>query len=120
MYTFNFEKLEVWPKSRLLSKKTYLLTQEFPETERFGLIPQLRRAVISVCSNIAEGSSRWSKKEKVHFYNVAFSSLMETMNQLILANDLKYIDNNELSEMRSGIHIISMILINLTKSMKSD
>lgn len=72
MYTFSFEKLEVWIKSRLLSKKIYVITNDFPDSEKFGLVAQLRRAVISVCSNIAEGASRWSKKTRCIFIILRF------------------------------------------------
>lgn len=116
MYTFGFEKLEVWIKSRFLTKKIYVITRDFPETEKFGIIPQLRRAMISVCSNIAEGASRFSKKDQKHFYNMAFSSLMETLNQLILSNDLEYISNDDLALIRKDIHVISLMLNNLSKS----
>ena len=110
MYTFSFERLEVWNKSRFLTKNIYYLTKDFPDYEKFGIISQLRRAVISVCSNIAEGSSRKSKKDQSHFYNVAFSSLMETLNQLIISNDLDYLESNVLSELRNEIHTISLML----------
>jgi four helix bundle protein len=116
MYTFGFEKLEVWSKSRFLTNRIYIITRDFPESEKFGIIPQLRRAMISVCSNIAEGASRWSKKDQKHFYNMAFSSLMETLNQLILSNDLKYLSGDELAEIRKDIHVISLMLNNLSKS----
>jgi len=118
MYTFSFERLEVWNKSRLLTRRVYLTTQGFPESERFGIVSQLRRAVISICSNIAEGSSRNSKKDQAHFYNIAFSSLMETLNQLIISNDLDYIDNDILAELRKDIHVISLMLNNLCNSAK--
>jgi len=117
MYTFSFERLEVWIKSRLLTKKIYKLTQQFPDYEKFGLAGQLRRAIISVCSNIAEGSSRKSKKDQGHFYNLAFSSLMETLNQLIISYDLDYIDSQLLSESRNEIHIISKMLNGLSNSL---
>lgn len=110
MYTFSFERLEVWIKSRFLTKKIYKLTQSFPDSEKFGIVSQLRRAVISVCSNLAEGSSRKSKKDQSHFYNIAFSSLMETLNQLIISNDLEYIDPISLTELRNEIHTISLML----------
>jgi four helix bundle protein len=110
MYTFSFERLDVWNKSRLLTKKIYNLTKDYPDSEKFGLINQLRRAVISVCSNIAEGSSRKSKKDQSHFYNMAFSSLMETLNQLIISNDLDYLDASVLRELRNEIHTISLML----------
>jgi len=110
MYTFSFERLEVWNKSRLLTKKIYHLTMDYPDNEKFGIVSQLRRAIISVCSNIAEGSSRKSRKDQSHFYNIAFSSLMETLNQLIISNDLDYLKAPELSELRNEIHTISLML----------
>lgn len=110
MYTFSFEKLDVWNKSRLLTKNIYNLTREYPEVEKFGLVSQLRRAAISICSNIAEGSSRKTKKDQVHFYNIAFSSLMETLNQLIISNDLDYIGISALSDSRKEIHSIALML----------
>lgn len=117
MYTFSFERLEVWKKSRLLTKKIYVNSQKFPDDEKFGLTGQLRRAIISVCSNIAEGSSRKSKKEQIHFYGIAFSSLMESLNQLIISNDLEYLSNDLLEEFRMDIHVISLMLNNLSNSL---
>ena len=118
MYTFSFERLEVWKKSRILSKNIYKLTADFPDSEKFGLVNQLRRAIISVCSNIAEGSSRKSKKDQAHFYNMAFSSLMESLNQLIISTDLEYLDSQQLADVRTEIHIISLMLNNLSNSLE--
>ena len=118
MYTFSFERLEVWNKSRLLTKKIYRLTQSFPENEKFGLTSQIRRAIISVCSNLAEGSSRKSKKDQSHFYNIAFSSLMEALNQLIISNDLGFLDSQSLEESREEIHFISRLLNGLCNSLE--
>jgi four helix bundle protein len=120
MYTFSFERLEVWKKSRLLTKRIYELTQRFSESEKYGMVSQLRRAVISICSNIAEGSSRKSKKDQAHFYNIGFSSLMETLNQLIISNDLEYLDNKLLAELRKDIHVISLMLNNLCSSIREE
>jgi four helix bundle protein len=120
MYTFSFEKLEVWKKSRLLTKKVYKMTSSFPNYESFGMVSQIRRAVISICSNIAEGSSRYSKKDQAHFYNIAFSSLMETLNQIIICNDLEYFDDDQLQDLRKDIHIISLLLNNLCKSLHKE
>lgn len=117
MYTFSFERLEVWNKSRLLTKRIYNETKNFPDSERFGIVSQLRRAVISVCSNIAEGTSRKSKKDQLHFYNMAFSSLMETLNQLIISNDLDYLDSKSLEELRDEIHSVSRLLNGLCNSL---
>jgi four helix bundle protein len=116
MYTFSFERLEVWNKSRLLTRRIYDETNNYPNSERYGMVSQLRRAVISVCSNIAEGSSRKSKKDQLHFYNMAFSSLMETLNQLIISNDLDYLDSKSLDELREEIHFISRMLNGLSNS----
>jgi four helix bundle protein len=62
MYQYGFEKLNVWQNSRDLAKRIYILTNEFPEEEKFGLVSQMRRAIISVSSNIAEGSPKFNKK----------------------------------------------------------
>jgi four helix bundle protein len=77
------------------------------------MVGQLRRAVISICSNIAEGSSRKSKKDQGHFYNIAFSSLMETLNQLIICQDFDYLSTSKLNQLRGEIHTISLMLNNL-------
>lgn len=74
----------------------------------------MRRAVISLCSNIAEGSSRKSKKDQAHFYNMAFSSLMETLNQIIISSDLDYLNSKVLSELRYDIQLVSLMLNNLS------
>ncbi len=110
MYTFGFEKLDVWKKSRIFTKRIYHLTKNFPDEEKFGIVSQLRRAAISICSNLAEGSSRNSKKDQAHFYNMAFSSLMEALNQIILSNDLDYINIENLNSLRTEVHTISLML----------
>ena len=116
MYLFNFEKLEVWKKSRTLAKEVYLTTKEFPDEEKYGLVSQLRRAIISVWSNVSEGASRSSKKDQKHFYEIAFSSLMETMNQLIISHDLDYISSDKLDAFRKKIELNSYMLLKLRDS----
>jgi len=110
MYTFSFERLEVWNKSRHLTKRIYTLTQDFPDNEKFGIVSQLRRAILSVCSNIAEGASRKSGKDQAHFYNMSYSSLMESLNQLIISKDLGYLKEQNLIELRDEIHTISLMI----------
>jgi four helix bundle protein len=110
MYTFSFERLDVWNKSRHLTKEIYNLTQNFPDNEKYGIVNQIRRAVISVCSNIAEGASRKTRKDQAHFYNISYSSLMELLNQLIISNDLRYLEDQALVEMRNQIHTISLMI----------
>jgi len=90
----NFQDLTVWRKSHDLTLKIYSITGKFPKDEKFGLISQMRRASISIAANIAEGFKRRSKKDKINFYNIAQGSLNELGYYLILAKDLKYIDNN--------------------------
>ncbi len=119
MYSFSFERLDVWKKSRVLTSKLYQATSDFPDSEKFGIVSQIRRAAISVCSNIAEGSSRESAKDQGHFYNMSFSSLMEVLNQLIISNDLGFLKDEILIELRNDIHSISRMLNGLSKSSKS-
>lgn len=116
MYKFGFEKLDVWQLARKLSKKIYHISSTFPDIEKFGLTNQLRRATVSIASNIAEGSGRSSSKDQAHFYQIAYGSLLEVMNQLIICNDLGYIDENKLNEMRISISELSNMLNALHKS----
>ncbi|MEP0266161.1 four helix bundle protein [Dokdonia sp.] len=96
MRTFSFEKLNVWGKARQLSVAIYQSTKSFPDEEKFGLISQMRRCSISVSSNIAEGSGRHSAKDKARFTEIAYSSLLELLNQLILSQDLDFISKEQL------------------------
>ena len=84
--------------------------------ETYGLTSQMRRAAVSVVSNIAEGSGRATKKDQAYFYQVAYSSLIELLNQLIIANDLEYITIENLKNLRSDIEIISGKLNALRRS----
>jgi four helix bundle protein len=116
MREFSFEKLNVWQISRELTKSIYELSSTFPESEKFGLTSQIRRAVISVSSNIAEGSSRQSGAEQARFTEIAYGSLMEVLNQLILAQDLSYIDSNVIDEFRKQINELVNKLTKLRKT----
>jgi len=88
----NYRDLVVWQKARKLAVDIYRVTQQFPRAETFGLTQQLRRAVISVPSNIAEGHGRRSSKDILHFLTVARGSLFEIETQIIIATDLEYIE----------------------------
>ncbi|PKP12641.1 MAG: four helix bundle protein [Bacteroidetes bacterium HGW-Bacteroidetes-3] len=107
MKEYSFEKLEVWQLSRKLVKLTYSITTSFPEEEKFGIINQMRRAAISVSSNISEGSSRNSYKDQARFTVISYGSLMELLNQYILSNDLEWINNEDLIKSRILIEEIS-------------
>jgi four helix bundle protein len=106
-YLYAFEKLEVWQDARSFVKEVYAMSSSFPEKEKFGLTNQIRRASISVAANIAEGSSRLSKKDFAHFLQIAYSSLMEVLSHCYLAFDLKYTNEEKLTDIKSSIHMIS-------------
>ncbi len=107
MYKYSFEKLEVWQNAIELSVIVYEITNKFPSEEKFGLTSQMRRASVSVASNIAEGTSRRTSKDKNYFIMVAYTSLMELLNQFIIANKLNYISKEVLNENRDKIGLIS-------------
>ena len=115
-YTFSFEKLNVWIDSKELIKQIYFVTKEFPSDEKFGLTSQLRRASVSVASNLAEGTSRNTNKDKAHFSTLAFSSLMEVLNQIIIAKELNFIEESKYSEIRLDIEKIANKLNALRKA----
>ncbi len=102
-YQFGFEKLKVWQNARELIVLIYKITNTFPKEERYCLSDQLRRAIISVSSNLAEGSARNSSKDQAHFTNLAYSSLMEVLNQLYIAIDLNYISHEIFIDLRTKI-----------------
>jgi four helix bundle protein len=102
-HQYSFEKLNVWLESRNLVRWICRVTTTFPPDERFGLIMQLRRAAISVVSNLGEGSARKSPKDQAHFTQIAYSSLIEILNQLIIANDLSFLSDELLIEGRTKI-----------------
>jgi four helix bundle protein len=115
---YSFEKLDVWQKSRVFAKDIYITTKEFPKSEQFGLTSQLRRASVSVCSNIAEGSGRIGIKDSARFYVIAYSSLIEVLNQLILSNDLEFIRDEDFKTLRSKMEEVSRMLNALHKNCK--
>jgi len=100
---FPFEKLEIWQLSIDLSVEIYNKTKNFPSEEKFGVTNQIRRAINSVSANIAEGSSRFSNKDRARFYEIAYGSLMEVLNFLILSKKLGFIDNESLLILRSEL-----------------
>lgn len=112
-----FKELEIWKRSRLLCTDIYNLTHSFPESEKFGLTNQLRRASVSIASNIAEGSSRSSNKDFSRFLEITLGSCYEIETQLHIASDLKFITEAELKiitkELEEIIKMISKFKSNL-------
>lgn len=117
-YEFSFERLGAWKLARQLVRETYVLLRKFPKDELFGMTDQAKRAVVSVPTNLAEGSSRSSMKERNHYYQISFGSLIELLNLMILAHDLDYITNDEYSTIRKKIHVVSIVITGLSKSTK--
>ena len=115
-HIFPFEKLRVWQDSRVWVRGIYELTKKFPEAEKYGLTSQLSRAAVSIPANLAEGSVRISKKDQAHFTHIAYSSLMECMNLLILAGDQKFLTQDDIEIQRSAIAGLSAQLNALHQS----
>ena len=113
MEVFQFESLTAWIKAKELTLSVYQLVAKFPQHEHFALSSQIRRAAISIPSNIAEGSGRISMKEKAHFIEIAFGSLTETYCQLLLAVDLGYITADELDAIKSQFSDTSRLMSGL-------
>jgi four helix bundle protein len=95
MYVFSFEKLDVWQNSREFILTIYKLTHNFPYTEIYGITSQIKKSSSSIATNIAEGTSRNTNKDKAHFLTISYSSATETLNHLIISKDLNYITKEE-------------------------
>ena len=107
---YDYKKLDVYQESKQLVRMVYSLLKKFPREEQYALCDQLRRAVISVPSNIAEGMGRYSVKEQLHFFEIAYGSLREVDCQMDIACDLAYISSEELSAIAEQINKVSAIL----------
>ena len=115
MEMHRFKDLEVWKQSRLFCKDIYEMTSLFPETEKFGLTSQLRRASISIPSNIAEGASRKSNKDFARFLEITIGSCYEIETQLLIANDLGFIKEENLNPLLLKLDAI----VKMTSKFKS-
>lgn len=115
----SFTDLTTWKEGHVYVLEIYKLTREFPKDELFGLTSQLRRAAISFTSNIAEGFSRHSYKEKVQFYYTALGSLTETQNQLLIARDIGYMQNMDFQRLASESVILNKLTNGLIKKSKT-
>ena len=114
--TYSFEKLNVWQEAKKLVVDVYHLLDEFPKFEKYALCDQIRRAVVSVPSNIAEGSGRKSLKEQIHFLEISYGSLMETYNQLLIAIDLTYITEESVEAIKPRIDSVAKMINGLSNA----
>jgi four helix bundle protein len=114
---FRFENLNVWQAARLLNRGIYQCTRQFPNHELYALTSQLRRASVSVSSNIAEGAGRNSDKEFARYLEQAYGSLMEVASQLYLAHDEQYLTKAELEPLLDKIEPLAKQLAALNRSL---
>lgn len=116
MLDLSHKKMVVWKKSLLLIKEVYQITDNFPLVEKFGITSQLRRAAISVISNISEGEARQSPKEKRRFYDFACASLVEIDAQIEVSLMLQYLSLNDVNELSELLNECFAMLSTLRKS----
>ena len=102
--------LIVYQKSKDLVMSVYGILDSFPDSERFALSNQIRRAVVSIPSNIAEGMGRVSDKDQAHFFNIAYGSVMETYAQLDIAHDLGYVNDETFNKLESDLEEVSKMI----------
>ena len=118
MEVFGFRRLIAYQKAKEVVKRTYKLLRKFPAEERYAMCDQLRRASVSITSNIAEGVNRYSVKDKSHFIEIAYSSLMEVSSQFEIAEELGYITVEDRLSIDQLIEELARILSGLQKNYK--
>ena len=118
MEVFGYRKLIAYQKAKEVVKRTYKLLKKFPAEERYAMCDQLRRASVSITSNIAEGVNRFSVKDKSHFIEIAYGSLMEVSSQFEIAEDLGYITTDDRMSMDLLIEEDARLLSGLLNSFK--
>ena len=118
MEVFGYRKLIAYQKAKEVVKNTYKLLKKFPAEERYAMSDQLRRASVSITSNIAEGINRYSVKDKSHFIEMSYGSLMEVSSQFEIAEELGYITAEERLSMDQLIEEVARLLSGLQKTFK--
>jgi four helix bundle protein len=112
MYKFGFQSLDIYDIAKSIVIRSYQLVKQFPDVEKFALVQQINRAVISIPSNIAEGYSRSSNKDKAHFLNIAYGSLMEIVCQYEISASLGYITDKQYEEILGMAHDLAVRISN--------
>lgn len=116
MELFSFERLNVYKEARKLVREVYVLINRLPDNERYSIAAQLQRSITSVPSNIAEGCGRMSFKEKIHFIEISYGSLMEAYCQVEICHDLGYVSDEQLHLIRPQFFTVSKMLNALRRS----
>ncbi len=119
MYLKTFRQLVVWREAKNLCLKIYQVTKNFPRDEIYALVSQLRRAAYSIIANIAEGNERKTVKDRLNFFNIAKSSLVELDCLLELSFELKYITNEEHKKILDQLNKVAFLLNKFSESQKS-
>ncbi len=114
---FNFEKLEVWQEAINFADSVHGVTRSFPEAERFGLTNQMRRAAVSISSNLAEGSSRASRPDFARFVEIATGSLFEVVSQAVISQRQELLSKTDFQQLYSACEKQSKMLSGLRKSL---
>ena len=115
----SFADLQAWKEAHVLVLLIYRVTEQFPRSEQFGLTSQLRRAAVSISSNIAEGFSRHSPRDKANFYTTALSSLTEVQNQILIARDVSYLKSEEFLKIEQQTIVVSKLINGLLKYVRA-
>lgn len=115
----NYKNIIAWQKSRELVKSVYVLSNKFPKGETYGLTSQIRRSVISIPSNVAEGSGKNSDKDFARFLNIAIGSSFELETQLILCFDLEYINKNEFDIIIDKVNEVQKLIFGFSKTLQT-
>jgi four helix bundle protein len=110
--------LEVWKRALKFVTKIYKITAKFPDDEKFGLVSQMRRAAVSIPSNIAEGAARNSKKEFINFLHIAQGSTAELETQILISRNLDFVSQSQTEPLLKELEEISRMIIGLQKSLR--
>ncbi|RLD59353.1 MAG: diversity-generating retroelement protein bAvd family protein [Bacteroidetes bacterium] len=113
----NFKELKVWQKSRVLTSEIYNITRKLPKDERFGLISQMDRAVVSIPSNIAEGSGRFTNRDFRRFLDYSLGSAYELETQIILSYDLGFVSEKDYLEILKKIEEVQKMIFGFRKTL---
>lgn len=116
----NFTDLDTWKEAHKIVLSVYKITSNFPKNEVYGLVDQMRRCVVSITSNIAEGFSRYSYKEKLQFFRMANGSLTELQNQLIIAKDVGFLETKMFKSIFEKTMIVLKMINGLIRSTKKN
>jgi four helix bundle protein len=118
MKIHSYQDLTVWQKSIILVEEIYRLTSNFPKSELFGICSQMRRAAISIPSNIAEGYGRRSRKEYIQFYAISYGSILELQTQIVISFRLGYLSQDEYTSLNNQVEEVIKMLYVMTYKLK--